>query len=69
MRVEFANGYELETMHHPDRKKPLLYLARNGSYKGHATFKDEESLREFNAFIVAMWGGWREDSLLEEVGK
>ena len=54
--AEFANGYVLETMHLPDRKKPILRLSRDGEYRGHAVFKDDDSCVEFMAFMETIWG-------------
>lgn len=52
MRAEFFNGYAVEIMHLPDRKKPVLRLSRYGEYLGHAVFKDEDSCDEFVKFVL-----------------
>ena len=52
MMAMFSNGYVVEVMHLPDRKKPVLRLSRHGEYLGHAVFKDEDSCDEFVKFVM-----------------
>lgn len=43
-----TGGTRLELTHYPGRKKPLIVLREtDGSYVGHAVFKDEESMAAF----------------------
>ena len=43
-----TGGARLELAHYPGRKKPLIVLREpNGSYVGHAVFKDEDSMAAF----------------------
>ena len=42
------DGTRIELAHFPGRKKPVIVLqGPDGSYVGHAVFKDEESMHAF----------------------
>ena len=42
------DGTRIELAHFPGRKKPVIVLQEpDGSYAGHAVFKDEESMQAF----------------------
>lgn len=42
------DGTRIALTHNPDRKKPVIVLQEpDGSYAGHAVFKDEDSMAAF----------------------